>query len=93
MEVKNFTLDVKVILGLESTILDGLLAGRTGKLIIEPATAQLELGLGLSLAFKSKSNVRMEGNVETKSCCTVLANPNSQFGPKNDPLIRSKLRV
>ena len=43
-----------MIQGLESTIpegrLAGRLAGRTEKLVIEPATAQLELGLELSLA-------------------------------------------
>ena len=38
-----------MIQGLESTIPEGRLAGRTEKLVIEPATAQLELGLGLSL--------------------------------------------
>ena len=38
------------MLDLESTIPDGLPDGRTEKLGIEPATAQLELGLGLSLA-------------------------------------------
>ena len=37
--------------GLESTILDGRPVGRTEKLGIEPATAQLELGLGLNLAI------------------------------------------
>ena len=51
----NFAFEVKVILGLESTIPEGRpagrLAGRTEKLGIEPATAQLELGLGLSLAI------------------------------------------
>ena len=40
------------MLDLESTIPDGRPAGRTEKLGIEPATAQLELGLGLSLAMK-----------------------------------------
>ena len=50
-----FAFEVKVILGLESTISEGrsagLPAGRTEKLGIEPATAQLELGLGLSLTI------------------------------------------
>ena len=41
------------MLGLESTILDGRRpAGRTEKLRIERAAAQLELGLGLSLAIR-----------------------------------------
>ena len=39
------------MLDLESTIPDGRPVGRTEKLGIEPATAQLELGLGLGLAI------------------------------------------
>ena len=52
MATNNFAFEVRVILGLESTIPDGLPACRMDKLGIEPATAQLELGLGLSLAMK-----------------------------------------
>ena len=44
--MNNFAFDVKVILGLQSTIPEG----RTEKLGKEPSTAQLGLGLGLSLA-------------------------------------------
>ena len=44
------------MLGLESTIPDGRRpAGRTKKLRIERAAAQLELGLGLSLAKTLKN--------------------------------------
>ena len=44
------------MLGLESTIPDGRrLAGRTEKLRIERAAAQLKLGLGLSLAKTLKN--------------------------------------
>ena len=45
METNNFAFDVKVTLGLESTILDGvgLPACRTEKLELKPATAQLGL--------------------------------------------------
>ena len=44
------------MLGLESTIPDGRRpAGRTEKLRIERAAAQLELGLGLSLAKTMKN--------------------------------------
>ena len=51
METNNFAFEVKVILGLKSTIPDGRPAACwTEKLGIEPATAQLELGLGLSFA-------------------------------------------
>ena len=39
------------MLGLESTIPEDRPAGQTEKLGIEPARAQLELGLGLSLAI------------------------------------------
>ena len=48
-----FAFEDKFILGLESTILDGvgLTAGRTEKLELKPATAQLGLGLGLRLAI------------------------------------------
>ena len=48
METNNFAFDVKVTLGLESTILDGvgLPAGRTEKLELKPATAQLGLDWG-----------------------------------------------
>ena len=56
--MNNLTFEVKAILGLESTIQegqpvgfpDGRPAGRMEKLGIEPATTQLELGLGRSLA-------------------------------------------
>ena len=51
INIYNFDFEVEVILGLESTIPEGRQAGRTEKLGIEPATAQLELGLGLSLAI------------------------------------------
>ena len=58
IEINNFAFEVKFIQGLESTILDGrpagLPVGRTEKLEIEPATAKLELGLGLSLAVIDK---------------------------------------
>ena len=54
IEINNFAIEGKVILGLESTTPYGRLAGRTEKLGIEPVTAQSELGLGLSLA-KMKS--------------------------------------
>ena len=58
IDMNNFAFEVKVILDLESTIPDGRPAGQTArrpagrpeKLGIEPATARLELGLGLSLA-------------------------------------------
>ena len=43
--MNNFAFEVKVILGLERTILDS----RNEKLGIEPATAQLELELGPNL--------------------------------------------
>ena len=49
--MNNFPFEVKVMQGLESTILDGRPVGRTEKLGIEPASAQLELGLVLSLAI------------------------------------------
>ena len=58
--MNNFAFEVKVILDLESTILDG----RTERLGIEPATAQLKLGLGLSLAIKSLKNVLIPGTAE-----------------------------
>ena len=51
IDINNMAFEGKVILSLESTIPEGRLAGRTEKLGIEPATAQLELGLGLSLAI------------------------------------------
>ena len=38
---------------MESTIPNGRMAGRTKKLGIEPATAQFELGLGLSLVIET----------------------------------------
>ena len=57
IETNNFTFEVKVILGLESTIPEGRpgrpacpTAGRPEMLGLEPASAQLELGLRLSLA-------------------------------------------
>ena len=50
--------EVKAIFGLESTIPEGWLAEwpacLTEKLGIEPVTAQLELGLGLSLAIMKR---------------------------------------
>ena len=51
------------MLDLESTIPNGRLVGRptgrTEKLDIEPATAQLELGLGLSLAITNCIGIRV----------------------------------
>ena len=57
--------------------------------------------------IKSKSNVRIEGNIENESCSTTWVDPqtvfepcsnpkNSPLGPqkvKNDPKIRSKSSV
>ena len=55
INIDNFTFDYKGRKLVKSTILDGRLAGqtdgRTEKLVIEPARAQLEQGLGLSLAI------------------------------------------
>ena len=48
IEINNFAFEVKVILGLESTILDGRPDGEAGN---RTSTAQLGLGLGLSLAI------------------------------------------
>ena len=52
IKTNNFAFEVKVILGLESTIPDG--SGRDGRGQAENKTnsAQLELELGLSLAIK-----------------------------------------
>ena len=49
------------MLDLESTIPDGRLAEQTETLRTEPATAQLELGLGQSLAISIKKRTIHRG--------------------------------
>ena len=61
---------------------------------IEPKNSPLEPKIVKNKPkIKSKSNVRIEGNIENKSCCTIWVDPktisepdrntqNSTFGPK-----------
>ena len=35
--------------------------------------------------IKSKSNVRIEGNIENESCSTTWEDPKTVFGPYNNP--------
>ena len=45
--------------------------------------------------MKSKSNVRIEGNIENKSCSTTLADPQTVSepypSPKDGPLVPPKV--
>ena len=59
IQTNNFVFEIKVMLDLESTIPDGWPAGWTEKLEIEPATAQLEPGLWLSLATKKMKVIQL----------------------------------
>ena len=51
--MKNFAVEVRVILSMEGTIPDG----RTEKLGKEAATTQFELGLGPSLAINKREDI------------------------------------
>ena len=65
---------------LESTIPAYRMDGEAG---FRTSTAQMELELGLSLAIKSKLNVRIEGNIENESCSDVK----TVFEPSPTPKI------
>ena len=66
------------MLGLERTIPDGRPDGWTKKLGIEPATAQLELGLGLSLLISrlTRPSIFCYGMIVSLAQPSFSPNPN-----------------